>query len=206
MATVQGAWTCTAEGLNYTGINEEGANERLHRPISVAKSEAGNTDINPTAFDNPDTWCENGTTCRQNDGPYRSQAKGNAAYGIGGDVIGAVDFIVRVTMNGRQPRYVLFVYNDYGPAISPYLSLTCREENTGPDGYCGESGRTPGWIASSWQSSVIYGNRLQDASSYHADLGGDFRATGYGSQTWWIATLTTNSWICPTNDGNCYFP
>jgi hypothetical protein len=75
-----------------------------------------------------------------------------------------------------------------------------------PDSDCGTHwGGAPtigpsGWR---WDSGTLYGNRLDDVSSYYGAVNGSFRASGY-SQTFYLGQLEGARFFCPANS-RCRF-
>lgn len=48
---------------------------------------------------------------------------------------------------------------------------------------------------------MIYGNRLENADTYHGAFETYFKAAGY-SRRWVASTLNTSDWRCPRGNGD----
>ena len=194
------AWVCTPAGLTSTDRTRSGQPRTTFEPIRAASALTAQA-VEP----DPDTWCEHGTVCTNRYSASIAWVKGNLAYGDQNGVIGSWDNVLRVNMNGRSPRYTLYAIHDSGPTVYLNLSLTCNEVPW-PYSQCGYSARHPVISASSrkYNSGLIHGAPLSDATTYRATVGGDFQAAGH-SQDFIIGALRSLTWKCPSS-GNCTFP
>ncbi|WP_344836118.1 hypothetical protein [Kribbella ginsengisoli] len=202
------AWTCMAGmltarievpgGAPRTEIKEFGSGIVQLTPPPATKAAAG-ADI---LADDYDSWCEDGTVCGRKISDYIAEVKGNGVYGVGGTVIGRVDFIVRQAFNGPYPRWRGLLIWDSGPTIRPNAFWAdCRINRSGPDGFCDNVQLDFSPITSttwrSWApSSTGYeqtDTKLSNNTTYHDDLHGSFKADGH-SELFAAGTIHTGRW------------
>jgi hypothetical protein len=194
------AWTCTSDGLTVVDQRTKVKSFTAVRANAVA----GSTDTARRLEPDPDTWCEYVSTCTSRYSRYIAWAKGNLAYGDSNGAIGTWDNTYRVNFSGRQPRYSIVAVHDTGPKVYIDLYLKCNE-TPWPYSECGYSTRyfAISSTARTYKSGLIYGNRLEDVTSYRATDGGTFDADGHW-QIFGIPALRSLTWNCSTTE--CYFP
>ncbi len=200
------AWTCDARGVT---ISQEANGAQSHRFVSVRSSRPQVSIRGVRAQDDLDSWCENGNVCRRLKSDYIGETKGNAAYGDNNGVIGAYDAIITTNLNGRQARWTLTLIRDYGPKLNfadggAPTQIVCWDWWGAVWITCGNHYFTnlPNALSTRWTSKMIYGNRLENADTYHGAFETYFKAAGY-SRRWVASTLNTNDWRCPRGNGDC---
>jgi hypothetical protein len=205
-------WTCTSEMLVEVDVNDQGEPQPpVYTPIEqpvVTFQRATSPDVG--LLDDWDTWCETGSICRRWINSGASDTKGNAAYGNRSGVIGNYDVAIRTNMNGRYANHGLALIWDRGPSLDfNDVYARCREDrNNLPDNNCGDHYAGGPVISAGnfrWNSSTLFGNKLNNANPYFAEVTANFIPTGY---PWYIAApLRTLKWTCPSSlDKPCYFP
>ncbi|MFT4294966.1 MAG: hypothetical protein QM582_06080 [Micropruina sp.] len=202
------AWTCDASGVT---ISQEANGKRVNRFVAVKyKGRVGVGSRGGTRTqDDLDSWCESGTVCHRLKSDYIEETKGNAAYGDNNGLIGAYDAIVTTNLNGRQARWKLTLIREYGPTLNfadggAPTQIVCWDWWGWTWIGCGNHYFTkmPNALKTRWTSKMIYGNRLENADTYHGALETYFTAAGH-SRRWVARTLNTGDWTCPRGDGVC---
>ena len=204
------SWVCFGGTLTYSDRAKTTHTEVIE---SAPRTPSSDIAVAPLATQpeppNYDTYCESSGTCIGYRSSYIGWVKGNALYGDSDGGIGSFDVVLRISLNGRQPQYYTKFYHDSGPALSfSGTTINCREDNTGPDSNCGNFGAFDGSSSynlgtGSFNSSVIYGNRLNDSNDYYSTISGYFTPSGYPRFT--MASLRSPQFNC-FGTGNCYFP
>lgn len=204
------AWVCFDGTLTYSDRAKTTHTEVIE---SSQLAPSSDTAVTPLATQsepsNYDTYCEYSGTCVGFRSAYIGWVKGNALYGDSDGGIGSFDVVLRISLNGRQPQYYTKFYHDSGPALTfSGTNINCKEDNSGPDSNCGNFGafnnsssRNLG--TGSFNSSVIYGNKLVDSNDYYSTISGYFTPAGYPRFT--MATLRSPQFNC-FGTSNCYFP
>lgn len=211
------SWTCFGDVLTTTQLDARGEQSvrstTVPNALPVQSRSAGlskdGTDLSAAAAtDDYDSWCESGTICGRQISKYIAEVKGNGAYGNQDGVIGRIDVIVRQSFDGPWPRWRGLLIWDSGPAVTPSsYRVSCRINQTGPDGHCGGTDFYYGTISSgNWRTwhprpaGYDYNSqKLAGSTKYHEDAFGSFKASGY-SLTFYFGTLHTGRWrYCSSN-------
>lgn len=191
------AWVCTPAGL--TTFDDHGRSTFTAVSPSVAPRTTVASGTSRLA-DDYDYWCENGSICHRKVSTYIEETKGNAAYGDLRGVIGTFDVVLRTNLNGRQAQWRVSLIWDSGPGLSfDPVGVLCYEEiNNLPDNNCGVHPAGTARIHGGswrWDSSTIYGNRLNNSNEYYGTATGSFRADGY-SLVFTMGALESSYFYC----------
>lgn len=202
-------WSCMGSRLT-TPQGTEKLNVEPRAPLPTPQPEIQPRDLpDPDDYDN---WCETGTVCSRTPSAYVSETKANIAFGDDEGVQGTWDLIIRNNLNGRAGRWTVTYIWDSG--LSNYFirtDLNCFEVVPGPypDSRCGiHYAGAPLTISPTNRTASygpIYGTRLEDAGTYYAAMNGQNHPIGVDYVVT-IPTLETKRFVCPVDDGWCYFP
>ena len=208
-------WTCVGPKLvTPTGVEVLDAPARKPDPRLSGPGDVQTFDLPDP--DDYDTWCENGTICSRlipglpGNPYYASETKGNVAYGDSDEVIGSYDHIIRTNLNGRQAQWNVTYIHDSGPVLNyPRAEVLCWEQVSGfPDSNCGvHYAGAPFTVSSTnrrFNSPTIYGERLEDSSTYYGISQGQVVPQGTGYQ-FAVPHLETKRFNCFGTD-RCFFP
>lgn len=211
-------WLCDSSGLSVIGTDSAGRSAVIaHTAIAPAIIQSAQTEAasaSLTTGDDYDYWCETSGVCSRDISPYISETKGNATYGNANGVIGTFDVIIRTNLSYRTPNWKESLIWDGGPAVTfSELWIDCYENvDYWWDNNCGVfspfsggaypviSGALGAWR---WNSSTIYGNYLNNDSTYYALTNGRFYPSGYDQ--FLMESLSTDRYNCPHNSA-CTFP
>lgn len=213
-------WLCLGGALYYPAETvKDGKKEKVTKreqvtPLREVVAQDLRGKPSPRA-DDYDTWCENGTICRRIISDYKSETKGNAAYGNSDGVIGTFDVILKTTLNGASGKWQGIFDWDSGPEVTfNQAHIECRNViNAWPDSSCGawpvdgEDGNGSFAISESDQRDtgpVIQGNKLEDAGEYFGKVQSYFTPDGHPENV--MAELADNHFQCYGPNSNCDFP
>jgi hypothetical protein len=161
--------------------------------------------------DDYDSWCEYTGVCDRKINDYVMERKANIYYGYGDENVGTYDAILRINLNGRQPRYTTTLIWDGGPGIYfQRVQVACYESiSWWPDEPCGTHTMGRGVYISGegwrWTSGVVKGKWLSSSNEYYATLLARWVPTGRPPLAGQL--FESPMFNCyGSDDDNCYFP
>lgn len=211
-----GAWSCLGNYLTYevddgTGSKWQTVNVGAEPPATLGGDEVG-TLSHPT--NSEDDFAYEGVSIKNIvHGDYTAWVKGNATYGVSGNVWGTFDVVWRQHFNGPLPQWRIHLIWDSGYAVnSDYWKAQVRKEvNNWPDPVKGVATFYPATISSSnWDAYGPAGGttfkpadeKITQGGFYHDDMFGYFTANG---RSFAAGTLHTGHWNSIWNNTNDYW-
>lgn len=218
-ATVEGAWTCMGDTLNWNAGTERDPHWKS-KQVTGADAQAPTVELEPSGYGGgDDTWCEYLSKCAAVGSPsadgniYNAKVKGNAVFGWNTDPLGSFDVIWRVFMVGPRAAWRLHLVWDWGQAVnSDFWSAWEREENTlSPDGSFCFADFSPATISKADQSAWSPGPDTRRGCSdwkdkqetWHDDLDGRFFSGGTAYGAHMLHTAHWKSWKKSNTCGGC---
>lgn len=188
-------WVCM--GGNLTEVPQSATDYSTPGPVPQTRAMGPMT----LSLDDYDTWCEYGTICSRTLSDYIAEVKGNAAYGDQTGVIGSFDIVMRVNLNGRQPRWNVTLIHDTGPSlVFNRVLLACTQQYNifGCGSFAADNGDAFIILGNGrFSGPMVYGNKLVDDGRYRTLLKATFQPLGYG--TFPISDLLGHWFYCELN-------
>ncbi len=160
--------------------------------------------------DDYDVWCENVEVCHRRINGYIAESKGNATYfSFEQGFIGDFDIILRINLNGRQPRWQVTVILDRGPALQfNEIWVNCGQAvDFLPDATCGPNfmgAPRLDRVGARWTSQLVFGERLPMEGEYYGVVAGTVFPAGQPMAM--IPRLESMHFTCPASPAGCAFP